>query len=158
MLNTTRRHPTRSHSRSYRTLGCLGLSLGFATCGLACQGQANTPGPSSGQAVSFSSDIQPIFTDLCIGCHVTGGFADQQGIPLRLIAGQSFAMLINQKSTLDPSLTLVIPGDSANSLLFLKVSSDSPPVGDTMPLIGRRLTSTELALVRDWIDQGAMNN
>ncbi len=77
---------------------------------------------------------------------------------MRLIAGQSFAMLINQKSTLDPSLTLVIPGDSANSLLFLKVSSDSPPVGDTMPLIGRRLTSTELALVRDWIDQGAMNN
>lgn len=132
--------------------------MGFAICGLACQGQANTPGPTTGRAVSFSSEIQPIFNDLCIGCHVTGGFADQQGIPLRLIEGLSFAMLINQKSTQNPSLTLVTPGDTANSLLFLKVSSNSPPVGDTMPLIGRRLTSSELARVRDWIDQGAMNN
>ncbi|MFQ5501047.1 MAG: hypothetical protein ACE5EQ_01975 [Phycisphaerae bacterium] len=77
---------------------------------------------------------------------------------MRLIEGLSFAMLINQKSTQNPSLTLVTPGDTANSLLFLKVSSNSPPVGDTMPLIGRRLTSSELARVRDWIDQGAMNN
>ncbi|MFQ5412693.1 MAG: hypothetical protein ACE5EC_10365 [Phycisphaerae bacterium] len=134
------------------------IYTGFALCGLACQDQANTPGPSTGRVVSFANDIQPIFNELCIGCHVIGGFADQQGIPLRLIEGQSFAMLVNQKSSQNTDLTLVIPGDSANSLLFQKLSSDSPPVGALMPLVGRRLTSEELALVRDWIDQGAKDN
>jgi hypothetical protein len=55
-------------------------------------------------------------------------------------------------------LTLVVPGDPDTSLLWLKVSSNSPPVGSTMPLFGSRLTSNELALVRDWIAQGAQNN
>ena len=35
---------------------------------------------------------------------------------------------------------------------------DKPPVGTTMPFIGGRLSSENLALIRDWIDQGAMNN
>lgn len=136
--------------------GVIGITLGALCMALQCP--VNVPGPVTGTTISFANDIQPIFNDLCIGCHVTGGFADQSGIALRLVAGQSFDLLVNQKSVQDTSLTLVIPGDSANSLLFQKTSQDTPPVGATMPLVGRRLTSTELALVRDWIDQGALDN
>jgi len=125
----------------------------------ACQTQpVSMPGMSSGQTVSFSQQVQPIFNELCITCHVTGGLADLEGIALKLTAAESFNRLVNQSSVQDTSLTLVVPGDSTNSLLFKKVSSNSPPVGATMPLIGRRLTSDELTLIRDWIDQGAMNN
>lgn len=123
-----------------------------------CPDGVNMPAPSTGAAVSFANEVQPIFNQLCTGCHVTGGLADLSGIALKLVDGQSFDLLVNQPSAQNPDLTLVMPGDSANSLLFQKVSSDSPPVGATMPLIGRRLTSTELATLRDWIDQGAPNN
>lgn len=132
----------------------------LVTASFGCPaGPVNEAGPSTGGGVSFANDIQPIFTELCIGCHVIGGLALQQGIVLRLASGVSFDLLVNQKSVQNTAQTLVIPGDSANSLLFAKVSQDSPPVGATMPLVGgRRLTSAELALVRDWIDQGALNN
>ena len=142
----------------WRALGVGMIGIMAAAACMALQCPVNMPGPITGQAISFADDIQPIFDELCIGCHVTGGFADQSGIALKLVAGQSFNLLVNQKSVQDPSLTLVIPGDSANSLLFQKTSQNMPPVGSTMPLIGRRLTSTELALVRDWIDQGALDN
>lgn len=136
--------------------GVIGVTLGALCMALQCP--VNVPGPATGGTVSFANDIQPIFNELCIGCHVTGGFADQSGIALKLVAGQSFDLLVNQRSVQDTSLTLVNPGDSANSLLFQKTSQNMPPVGMTMPLGGRRLTSTELALVRDWIDQGASDN
>ncbi len=136
--------------------GVIGIALGPLCMALQCP--VNEAGPATGTTVSFANDIQPIFNELCIGCHATGGLADQSGITLKLVPGQSFDLLVNQKSVQAPNLTLVIPGDSANSLLFLKTSRNTPPAGATMPLIGRRLTSTELALVRDWIDQGASDN
>ena len=114
--------------------------------------------PPTGQTVSFAQQIQPIFSAQCSGYHTNGGLADLQGIALKLVAGQSFAGLVNQTSSQRLDLTLVIPGDSANSLLFLKVSSSSPPVGSRMPLIGSVLSATNQGLIRDWIDQGAMNN
>jgi len=77
---------------------------------------------------------------------------------MRLNAGESHATTVNQASSQRPDLLLIKPGDSAASLLFLKVSSDTPPAGETMPIFGAKLTSSELAILRDWIDQGAVNN
>ncbi|MCZ6698841.1 MAG: hypothetical protein O7D94_07930 [Planctomycetota bacterium] len=124
----------------------------------ACQTDVPLPAPPSGNAVSFSGDIQPIFNASCIDCHSAGGFADIQGIALRLTAGESFNGLVNQPSSQQADLTLVVPGDSASSLLFQKVSSNTPPIGSTMPLIGGPLSAVQSGLIRDWIDQGAMNN
>ena len=139
----------------------IGLCAALIASSVGCPaGPVNAPGASSGATVSFANDIQPIFNALCTSCH-SPGFPTNTivGIQMVLTPGDAFDSLVNQKSVQDPSLTLVIPGDSANSLLFQKVASDTPPVGATMPLVGgRRLNSTELALVRDWIDQGAMNN
>ena len=133
-------------------------AVGLIVAAANCQTSVNVPAAGAGDTVSFANDIQPIFTQQCISCHVIGGFADQQGIPLRLTDGNAFDQLVNQPSVQDSSLILATPGDSANSLLFLKVSSDMPPVGARMPLIGEPLPSADLALIRDWIDQGAMNN
>ena len=134
------------------------VSAAFVACGAGCQGFVNVPAPPTDEMVSFSADIQPIFNANCTTCHRTGGLADIEGIRLKLVAGESFDLLVNQPSSQRSDLTLVVPGDSSASLLFLKVSSDSPPVGDTMPLFGTPMSSANLGLIRDWIDRGALDN
>src|SRR5439155_10391220 len=44
----------------------------------------------------------------------------------------------------------IVPGSSAQSLLFAKVSSGA------MPISGKKLTSDELETIRRWIDAGAL--
>ena len=112
-------------------------------------------GPTAPPVVSFANQIQPIFNANCIVCHTRGGFADAI---MHLNADESFAALVGQPSVQDASLPRVVPADSSASLLFLKVSSDSPPVGSRMPLGGAPLSQADIALIRDWIDQGAPNN
>jgi hypothetical protein len=53
--------------------------------------------------------------------------------------------------------TVVVPGDSSTSLLFVKLEA-APPCGDRMPQGASPLTSAQLEMVRSWIDAGAMNN
>lgn len=130
----------------------------LAVGGVGCQGAVNVPAPPTGETVSFSADIQPIFNANCTDCHVVGGLADIAGIRLKLVAGESFDLLVNQPSSQRPELTLVVPGNAGASLLFLKVSRASPPVGSTMPLLGTPLSSANLGLIRDWINQGALDN
>jgi mono/diheme cytochrome c family protein len=137
----------------------MALAAAAAAAGLACQGDVNAPAPPTNRTVSLAGDIQPIFDARCTSCH-SPGFPTNTivGIPMVLTPGRSFGSLVNQASAQRPDLTLVTPGEPDASLLWLKVSSNSPPVGATMPLIGDRLSSAELALVRDWIAQGARNN
>ena len=147
--------------KTHAGLGIAGvaISLAFMSAGCPSGGPVNEPGPNSGKDVSFANDIQPILTANCVSCHQPGGFAMTfNGIPMDLRGGQAFASIVNQQSAQNASFTLVTPDDSSQSLLFRKVSEDNPPVGTTMPFVGGRLSSENLALIRDWIDQGAMNN
>ena len=140
-----------------RVLGIVGSAL-LTGVGLGCQGSVNVAAPSTGETILFSADIQPIFDANCTTCHRTGGQADMAGILLKLVADESFELLVDQPSSQQSDLTLVVPGDANASLLFLKVSANSPPIGATMPLVGARLSSTDLGLIRDWINQGALDN
>lgn len=109
-----------------------------------------------GEMVFFSADIQPILNDRCINCHFPGGFAQMAGIPWDFREETAFDDIVEQSSSQDGSLTLVVPGDPDSSLLFLKVSTESPPVGSMMPLGGPPLADSEVALIRAWIEQGAL--
>jgi len=124
-------------------------------------GNASGGGAGGGgvdEAVSFAADVQPIFTTACAGCHSPGGNADLAGIPTFLRDGESYDMLVNVASVQDDELVLVVPGDSAASLLYQKVASNSPPVGSRMPRFAPALSEDEIKLIQDWIDQGAENN
>lgn len=142
----------------------IALLPAVALVGIAasCQTDGNfvpvLPGP--GEPVSFSQHVQPIFSARCASCHRDGGLAASfSGIALRLTdAEKSYATLVNQLSSQDDSYTLVVPSDSANSLLYLKVSSDNPPVGERMPLFSSALPADQVRVIQDWIDQGAADN
>lgn len=125
-----------------------------------CETSTTAPPPEPPKpTVSFASQIQPIFDTHCIRCHVTGGFANNSGIPLRLIGSVSYNLLVSRSSVQRTDLMLVSPGNPDASLLYLKISSSNPPVGRQMPWDrGTTLTAEEIELVRTWISEGAANN
>ena len=133
-------------------------TVGLLAGGLACQVNAPPPPPQGDGTVSFATQIQPILVTNCSGCHSPGGSAVLAGIPMHLTEGEAYDAIVNQPSVQDATWTRVVPGDSANSLVYLKVSSNNPPVGVRMPRFTPPLSSTEIGLIRDWIDQGALNN
>ncbi len=125
--------------------------------GLACQTQLALFVTDDG-TVSFSAQVLPILNTNCFRCHREGGQADLAGIELSLVPEESYDALVGRPSQLDPTLTHVIPGDSEASLLYIMISSDTPPVGSRMPQGEPALSPFDMSLVRDWIDQGALNN
>ena len=148
---------TRS-KRIARTFVAFIATAGLLTCGPACDGLSGPTVPETPRPVSFSQDVQPIITTACAGCHSPGGLADLFGIEMFLRAGEAYDAIVNKTSVVRSDLTLVVPGDSAASLFYLKVVSDTPPIGDRMPRSAPVLTDEELATIRDWIDEGAEDN
>jgi hypothetical protein len=99
--------------------------------------------------VSFSNQIQPIFNAQCTSCHGGNG-------GLSITASVSYTNLVNVNAQSScTSLKRVLPHDAANSVLYKKVSGTT--CGSQMPQ-GSTLNSGEIAFIRDWINQGAMNN
>lgn len=108
--------------------------------------------------LTFIADMQPLLNARCVSCHSPGGFAQMQGIPWDFGGETVFEDLIDQPSILDSEFTLVVPSNPNSSLLFLKVSSESPPVGAMMPFGGPPLADSEIELIRLWIEQGAVED
>jgi hypothetical protein len=100
----------------------------------------------------FSADIQPILsTSGCTvsGCHGTGS---AQG---NMTLGSGSYDEVLTASGLHGKI--VVPGDAASSNMYLKVT-DTPPFGNRMPNGGPYLNTTQINLIRDWINQGAQDN
>ncbi len=93
---------------------------------------------------SFTNDILPRLTRYgCAGCHGGNGglFVDTQ--PHLLQGGDH-----------GPAVT---PGNADSSLIIKKLSP-TPPFGSRMPLGGQYLTDTTVQVIKDWINEGALNN
>jgi hypothetical protein len=117
--------------------------------------------------VSFSNNIQPIFDTYCIACHRAGGIAGF----LPLTPGVSYANLVNAPAV-KPTVpgTLAIPGNSASSGLYIRVSGilpDGSPLDPTGALLLRmpqggpfldELNPDAMTAIKTWLDEGALNN
>ena len=102
--------------------------------------------PSAGtfasEPVDYTRDIKPIFTKHCVECHS----ADKHRSGLRLDAGQLILKGGN-------SGAVVIAGKAAASKLVQAISwSAGAP---KMPSGGSKISESEIAAIRAWIDQGA---
>lgn len=98
--------------------------------------------------VSYSKDIYPIIKSKCIKCHE----ADDEN-------PSGFAMdnytLIRTSGNVK---NIIIPGNSANSHLVIKLLP-KPPKGAQMPIFSKKkLPNEEVDLFKRWIDQGAKDN
>ncbi|MEE8149095.1 MAG: hypothetical protein V3T75_01465, partial [candidate division Zixibacteria bacterium] len=53
---------------------------------------------------------------------------------------------------------IIIAGNASASNLYLKTTSNSRPFGAQMPFGESPLSSAQQIAIRDWINQGALNN
>ena len=99
-------------------------------------------GLASAQApakVDFAQDVRPLLQENCVGCHG----------PMK----QSGGMRLDRKSSaLQAASRRIVPGNSANSMVFHRVSDGQ--FGMRMPPTGE-LKTEEIATIKRWIDEGA---
>lgn len=139
------------------TFVVLGVSaIGFAT---SC-GSSSSPSAPSGQTntVTFSTQIQQqIFNPACIACHTDEGRTPSSNLNLK--TGVSIANLVNVASVGKAGATRVVPGNPSGSYLIQKLEGAPDIVGLRMPRNGPPfLTTEQIALIRQWIQNGAPNN
>jgi len=115
--------------------------LAPAVAGAAVPDLSKLP-PAATHPVEFVRDIQPLFAKSCLSCHGPNRQEAAFRLDVREIALRG--------GDLGPA---IVPGRSADSLLVQFISGAVPD--QVMPKKGERLTSTQIGLVRAWIDQGA---
>jgi hypothetical protein len=104
-----------------------------------------------GTAVSFSRDIAPILKR-CTFCHAPGGL----GFELGRLDLTSYGAL--RAGGAVSGSNIVIPGQPCESIIVQK-TGEGPPFGARMPFNGPPfLTAEQLALLHDWIAEGAGEN
>ncbi len=103
------------------------------------------------QGVSYSAEVQPILTNSCggSGCHL----GNDQTSGVNLSTYQQVIGSIGEGY----NGPIVISGDGANSPLVDKLGS-RPRLGSRMPDGRAALSTTQIALIRTWIDEGAQDN
>ncbi len=94
-------------------------------------------------AVNFERDIRPLLHARCVACH--GPEKQQSGLRLD-----------NKAAAMKGGVggPVIVPGRSAASELIRRVTSTDK--SEMMPPTGERLTVREAALLRAWIDGGAI--
>ena len=109
-------------------------------------------GGSSTQLTPTLASIQDnVFTPICTQCHA--GAAAPLGF--RLDESSAYAMLVNAPSVEAPSLVRVQPGNPDSSYLIQKLEGTAA-VGGQMPLGQPPLPPATIAVIRQWIANGAL--
>jgi hypothetical protein len=111
------------------------LAIAILVCGASVPMHAD---------VDFRRDIQPLFRQHCTRCH--GPTNEEGGLRLTQRAAAF--------STGDSGEEAIVPGDPEASLLLKRLTNED--YGDLMPLDGEPLSGREIALIRQWIEAGAV--
>lgn len=123
------------------------LFTGDVTDGVVLEPFATPP-------VSFKWRVQSLLSAMCVECHSASGTASF----LHLTSDASYTALVNQPATKTTG-TLVVPGNSAGSVLYQRVSGIGLPAGTArMPFGKGPLSSGNQDIIKIWIAQGANNN
>ncbi|MFO1248843.1 MAG: DUF1549 domain-containing protein [Alphaproteobacteria bacterium] len=93
--------------------------------------------------VDFNRDIRPIFNANCIACH--GGVKQAGGV--------SFSYRDQVLGKAKSGRPIVVPGSPRASEVIARVTSADPEL--RMPLHGKPLQPQQIALLKQWIEEGA---
>src|SRR5437879_5380342 len=111
-------------------------------------------GPSPGKEaagsakakVVFDRDIRPIFSDNCYQCH--GPDEKARKAKLRFDTKEGAFRVKDGK-------TVIVPGKTAESELVRRVTSSDPEEVMPPPKSNRKLTASQIGLLRRWVEEGA---
>ncbi|MCC7083707.1 MAG: DUF1553 domain-containing protein [Pirellulales bacterium] len=96
--------------------------------------------------VDFNRQIRPIFSDYCFACH--GPDETHREGDLRLDQKESAFAKHDGNS-------LIVPGDSAASELFRRISAKDAEDRMPPPEAEKKLTPEQIELVKRWLEEGA---
>jgi hypothetical protein len=114
--------------------------LGLIISSAALSGAPGTPAAGT---VDFDRQIRPILSDNCFTCHGP----DEK----RRMAGLHF----DTKDGAFGKPDVIVPGDSAHSKLYLKISNPNTAMRMPPTSSGRKLTQLQIDTIKKWIDSGA---
>ena len=99
--------------------------------------------------ISYNTHIRPILSDKCFTCHGPDANQRQSGYRLDTEAG-AFAALKDETDKYG-----LVPGHPELSDVFLRISATDPDYMMPPPESNLSLTADEIALIKQWIAQGA---
>ncbi len=115
----------------------------LARCAFVCLMFASASWGAGTSAIVFDRQIRPILSDNCFTCH---GPDDKHRM-----AGLHF----DTKDGAFSKQGVIVPGDSANSKMYLRISNTNEAMRMPPVYSGHKLTPAQIELVKNWIDQGA---
>jgi len=140
------------------TPGSLCIAVALAGFAAGCGKDTPTAPTNTAPTVTFSTQIQQqILTPACTGCHSDEGRTPSSNLNLR--SGVAYSQLVGVASVGKPGAIRVIAGNASGSYLIQKLEGAADIVGLRMPRNGPPfLTTEQVALIRQWITNGAPNN
>lgn len=106
--------------------------------------------------VSYQTDVRPIFqNNSCTApnCHGSGAVGNG------FLMGPTADWNMVRFGTGFGGRAVVVPGDAASSPLYLATTTNLPSnVAFRMPRLQPALSTAEMNLIRDWINEGALDN
>ncbi len=135
---------------SLRVAGFSLALIGATIVGITCAAQGTPP------QRSYKTDVAPIVKKYCLPCHAEDNYNPSE------LSLDSYQSMIDGGKHGSP----IVPGNPDKSLLIQKVTGNAP-FGDPMPLARKlnngemqqkHLTAEELAVLKEWILQGAKDN
>jgi hypothetical protein len=125
--------------RKIKLINLISVILGIFLLG-ACeyatiQPDTPIPPPPPGDSTSFSLKVQPIFDTQCAFCHAGSQVPD-------LRSGRSYQSLMDNN--------MVVKFNSAESMLYKKIIPGAS--------MNTYCSSSDIATIKYWIDEGAKNN
>jgi mono/diheme cytochrome c family protein len=134
----------------YELLSVIALPLGI---GFTLQGGLGTAAPAASNhetarvlEVSFADEVAPILNANCITCH--GGLPDEEDV-----REASLDLRTYESVMIGSEYGTVIEAGNADDSILLQLIED----GD-MPEEGDLLSPEDIATIRTWIAEGALNN
>src|SRR5262245_57764168 len=118
------------------------IAVGIGVLALLPRGAAQSVSgnASSPRKVDYNWDIRPILSDNCFRCHGPDAKARRAGLRLDIPDG---------------AYTVIERGKSADSELFMRISSSDPGYRMPPPEAHKQLTDRQIAILKQWIDEGA---
>lgn len=97
--------------------------------------------------IDFNLQVRPILSNKCLLCHGP----DPEGVQ----AGLRFDLRAEAIAELDSGETAIVPGKPELSEAIARVLSEDEDIRMPPPDHGARLTTDEVRILKDWIQQGA---